>query len=365
MSEEPMDNGARDDLDRDLVETMRELRSLAQVRVPASSRARVDREVESAIARLVLQREEQTMNQAAIPAPAATRPWPGTWAAPHQKPRRSPLLTSLATAALLVVTLGLSYAGFGAVRLRPLESTPLPAAFVQVGTPVGTSETRFEVAFPAPLLPAGPVYAWSTMYEVEPGVSATYPGFEIESPVAALVWVQSGTMAIDGEHIAVHRSSAGAPVASPAPSELLLGAGDAVGLELGPDHSYELRSVGPEPLVFAEFWMVGGPRPRYGWPSEYEILDYHNVGYNAPTLTSPATVTMRLTLAVLPPDETLAPDEGAWQLALTDRRSGSSISREVPSGALKNVNRAPITVAAMTAEFREEATTPTVASPTG
>ena len=44
-----MDNGARDELNRDLVEVMECSRSLAQVRVPASSQARVDREVEAAI----------------------------------------------------------------------------------------------------------------------------------------------------------------------------------------------------------------------------------------------------------------------------------------------------------------------------
>ena len=76
---------------------------------------------------------------------------------------------------------------------------------------MGTSETRFAVAFPGPMLPAGPVDAWSTLYAVDPGVSAAYPGFEIESPVAALVWVQSGTMAISGEHVAVHRASGCAP----------------------------------------------------------------------------------------------------------------------------------------------------------
>jgi hypothetical protein len=208
------------------------------------------------------------------------------------------------------------------------------------------------------VLPAGPVYAWSTLYTVEPGVTAAYPGFEIESPAAALLWVQSGTMAIDGQHVAVHRASTGALDASPAPGQLLLGAGDAVGLELGPGHSYQLRDVGSEPLVFAEFWIVGGPRPMYGYPPEYLILSYYSHP-DTVTLSSPATVTMRLTQAVLAPDETLAPADGTWQLALADTRSGSSTSREVPSGAVKNTTRAPVSVVAMTREFQETAATPT------
>ena len=222
---------------------------------------------------------------------------------------------------------------------------------------------RFMVAFPAPMLPAGPVYAWSNLYAVEPGISAAYPEFDIESPVAALVWVQSGTMEFSGEPIAVHRASAGAPGDLLTPGQPLLGAGDAVGLELGPGRSYELRGLGPERLVFAEFWIVGGPRPQYGYAPVYEIFAYTN-RTNAATLTAPATVTMRLTRAVLLPEETLAPAEESWQLALADWRSGATTSRQ-NRGAMKNWSQAPVTVVAMTAEFQEGAATPTVATPTG
>ena len=358
-----MDNGARDELDRDLVEAMQELRSLAQVPVPASSQVRVDRAVEAAIGHLARERKEQTMNQAVLTTPTLGQVRPMPAAAPDRAQRRIPALTWLATAALLAVTLGLSYAAFGPIGPRPSNPITFPAAFVQEGTPAGTSDTQFEVAFPAPMLPAGPVYAWSDLYAVDPGVSAAYPGFDIESPVAALVWVQSGTMAIDGEHVAMHRASGEEAGASPVPGELVLSAGDAVGVELGPGRSYHLRSVGPEPLVFAEFWLVGGPRPGYGYPQEYEILDYANHP-NAATLTSPATVTMRLTQTVLRPDETLAPPENSWQLALADRRSGAFIARQ-NRGALENMDQAPVGVVAMTAEFQEAAATPTGATPTG
>jgi hypothetical protein len=57
--------------------------------------------------------------------------------------------------------------------------------------------------------------------------------------------------------------------------------------------------------------------------------------------------------------EALAPPEGTWQLALSDPRSGSAISRQISSGALKNVTRAPSTIVAMTVEFGEAAATPT------
>ncbi|MCD6056998.1 MAG: hypothetical protein K0Q89_528 [Thermomicrobiales bacterium] len=356
-----MDNGARDDLDRGLVEAMRELRSLAQIRVPTSSQKRVDREVEAAISRLARE-EEQPMNQAALATPTVGPVSAMSAAASGRLQRRWPALPWLATAALLAVTLGFSYAAFRSLGFGPAHLTTLPAAFVQGGTPETTSETHFSVTFPAPVLPAGPVYAWSTLYEVAPGVSADYPGFTIEDPVAALVWVQSGSMAIAGEPVAVHRAVAGPPGASPTPGELVLGAGDAVGVELGPGRSYELRSVGSEPLVFAEFWLVGGPRPLYTYPREYQILDYANHP-EAATLTAPATFTMRLTQAILAPEETLAPAEGSWQLALADRRAwtpgiGSVIARESRSGAVENMGQAPASVVAMTAEFRETTATP-------
>ena len=269
----------------------------------------------------------------------------------------------LATAALLAVTLGLGVAAFGSIGLGSPQPAALPAAVVQGGTPVGTGESEFEVAFPAPLLPAGPVYARSTLYAVDPGVGVAYPGFAIDRPMAALVWVQSGTMEFGGEHVAAHRASGDAAGASPTPGALRLGPGDAVGLELGPGRSFELRGVGPEPLVFAEFWIGGGRHPMYGPPPDAQILDHTNLP-NAAILPSPATVTMRLTRSVLPPGETLAPVEGSWQLALADQRSGSTVSHQ-HRGSVKNWSQAPVTVAAMTAEFREEAATSAVATPTG
>jgi hypothetical protein len=352
-----MDNSVRDDRDRGLVEAMQELRALAQVQVPVSSQARVDREVEAAINRLARERTEQTMNQAALATPAVGRVRPTAPAASGRARRRSPVLTWLATAALLVVTLGASIAAVGSLQPRSAQPILLPA-FLQGETPEGISDTQFTVTFPTPILPAGPVYAWSTLYSVDPEVSAAYPGFKIESPVAALVWVQSGTMAIDGVPIAVHRAAAGAPPASPAAGELMLSAGDAVGVELGPGRSYQLRNVGSEPLVFAEFWIVGGPAPLYTWPPAYQILDYNYLA-NAAVLTSPATVTMGLIQTVLPPEETLTPAAGDWHLALTDRGSGSAISRQLSSNALTNMTQAPVTVVAMTVEFQVATATPT------
>ena len=377
-------------LDPDVVETVHVARALAATPLPESSHQRSAFALHAEIARLAgTSAKEATMTDTdfssgnamtivpngaiggassrgltltASATGGAERPL-HAWLPRRDASRVGWLPTHLATAVLVLVVLIGSVLAFGPLRYRPVDSTTLPAAFLQAGTPEGSTHTRFEVTFPAPLLPAGRVYAWSTLYTFKPGGSAAYPGFEITSPVAALVWVQSGTMAITGQPVAVHRASAGAPDASSAPGELLLGAGDAVGLELGPGHSYQLRNVGPEPLLFAEFWLVGGPRPQYTYPPGYVHLDYHNHP-DAATLTSPATVTMRLTQAVLAPDETLAPPENSWQLALTERSSGL-LREQNPNGAMTNTTQAPVTVLSMTAAFQETAATPPVASQTG
>ena len=71
---------------------------------------------------------------------------------------------------------------------------------------------------------------------------------------------------------------------------------------------------------------------------------------------------MRLTQSVLAAEETLAPAEETWQLALTER--DSFVGRQ-SSGSLQNFDQAPVSVVAMTAEFQVVVATPTVATPTG
>jgi hypothetical protein len=363
-------------LDRDVIETIHAVRALAATPLPRSSHERSEFALHAEIARLdTTPANEATMTDSVLsPVDVLTHQSNGgingalfgdrilpassngrmEWPLPARSPSRDVtrggwLRTHLATAALVLVVLIGMVLVFEGIRLKPVNSAILPAALLQAGTPEGTDETQFAITFPAPVLPAGRVYAWSTLYTFKPGVSAAYPGFPIEDPAAALVWVQAGTMAIDGEPVAVHRASEGTSLLTSAPGELLLGAGDAVGLELGPGHSYQLRNAGPEPLVFAEFWLIGGPRPQYTYPPGYVHLDYHNHP-DAATLTSPATVTMHLTQALLEPDETLAPPENSWQLALAERSSGL-LREQNPNGAVKNTSQTPVSVVAMTAEF--------------
>ena len=274
-------------LDRSFVETMGQLQSLARAPLPESSKKRVDQQVESAIGILARDvRKDAPKSQSVLsnifPGSVASNGHDATFgtrkdasSAPRSQRWLPHPLAWFATAALLVLAAGFGYVVFGPPRAEP-EPPAIPAVLVQPATPEDANEQQFDMTLPEPILPAGTIYSWSTMYSIESGLSVEYPGFTIESPVAALVWVQSGTLALAGEHGEVHRGAAALLNASPAAGELLLGPDDAVALELGANHTYQLRSVGTEPLVFAEFWLIAGPGPGYIGKPELHILDYYH-----------------------------------------------------------------------------------------
>ena len=133
-------------------------------------------------------------------------------------------------------------------------------------------------------------------------------------------------------------------------------------LELGPGHAYTIRSAGSEPLVFAEFWIVGGPEPNYTYPTGYNILDYFHMP-GVVTLQSPATVVMQLARLTLAPKDALVPEEGDWQVVLTDGRHTTSLYRAWPSGEVRSYADQLIPIFVMTATFTPVTATPSAATP--
>lgn len=261
----------------------------------------------------------------------------------------SAIMNSDLTRAPSIVSRRTALVGFGASAFGLALNPRGLGAFAQPATPTDAIEQQFDITLSVPVLPAGPIYLWSTMYAVEPGLSVEYPGFAIETLVATLVWVQSGVLAITGEHGAVHRGSAALPDASPVAGELLLGPGDAVALELGPNHTYQMRSAGSEPLVFAEFWLVAGPAPSYPDPPGYRILDFYH-DRSSVTLPAAAVATMHLTRMTLAADEKLEVPEDGWQMVLTD--NPAPMARSWPGGVPHNIGTDPIAIVVMTADFQ-------------
>ena len=130
--------------------------------------------------------------------------------------------------------------------------------------------------------------------------------------------MQSGELAIGGDDISAHRASMKESIEHVTSSgRAATTEDDAVAVELGPGHSYTIRSAGTEPLVFAEFWIVGGPEPHYPYPAGYNILDYFHMP-DAEGLPSPATVTMQLARVTLAPKGAMVTEDGDWQVVLTD-----------------------------------------------
>jgi hypothetical protein len=365
--------GVRGGLDRRLIETMLELRSLAQAPLSESSKQRVDQQVGPAIERLSRdERKDDPMSRSTVTNVLPRSTGSNGHSAAYGKPasaliappsaRNVPRARAwFAMAALLLLAAGIGYVVFGPPRAEP-EPPAIPAVIAPPATPDHAIEQQFDITLSKPILPASTIHSWSTMYLVEPGLSAEYPGFEIEGPVAALVWVQSGALALTGEHGAVHRGSAALPAASPAAGELLLGPDDAVALELGANHSYQLRSVGTEPLVFAEFWLIAGPEPMPIGQTELDVLDYYDVS-SAVTLPAASIATMHLSRTKLANDDTLAPPEGGFQNVLAEDHI--SIIRMLPDGVASNMAQNDlVTVVVMTADFQPVAGMPSAATPT-
>ena len=270
----------------------------------------------------------------------------------------------LATAALLAVTLGLSFAAFGPIRLRPSNPHHLPRRLGQEGTPEGIGEPPVRGRLPGARAAGRAglrlVDAVRRRTRSERGVSGVCDREPRGRP-------RLGAVRHDGHQ---RRARRRAPRFRGS-AERLTGARRAAARRgrrgrVGARARALLSScAASDPSRWSSRSSgVGGPAPRYTYPPEYQLLDYHHLP-TAATLTSPATVTMRLTQSVLTSEETLAPAEGTGSCALIDRGPGLVVSRHFSSGAKKTSSQAPITVVAMTAAFQEAAATPTVATPTG
>jgi len=260
-------------------------------------------------------------------------------------------------AAVLLLTVGIGYVAidpFGG----PDRPASIPAAVVADATPApaanSADEPAIEVAFPAAPFAAGPISAGLTRYTLDAGAAGAYPGYPVAVAVAAVLLVQSGTMGLSGDLVAVHRSAETAP-ASPAAGEALLGPGDAVALEVGPDRAYALRNAGADPLVFVEAWVFGGDR----WPrGEFGPAMHGGEAFSITRVTdlaSAGAVTVRLTRATLAPDETRTPPDGGWQIVLGKT---TDLVRGGEDGTAHNISPDAQEVVILTARFETAGATP-------
>jgi hypothetical protein len=272
---------------------------------------------------------------------------------PHQA------LGVLATAALVLLTLAGGYVAFVRGPSDPGIPTAGPFAAVpaaQEASPVAPAdELIVEAAFPGLALPAGDAHASLAFITVVPGDGGDYPAVSIGA-TASILLVWSGTMAIAGDSVSVHRAAGTSPAAvaaSAATGETLLGPGDAAVFVLGPNRSYAVRNPGAEPLVVVEAWIVSGPFPYVNPQPEFAHGNYR-ISPRVATLPADATVTMRLTRATLVPEATRSPAEGSWQVAVAELPGLSQRSH----GEVGNGTQEPLEIVVLTAEFDPVAATP-------
>ena len=255
-----------------------------------------------------------------------------------------PAMRRFAVAAVVALLLGLGPAAFAGGAARA----------AQQATPAATTDPVVEFAFPDLLFPAGTLAADLASYRVDPGVEAEYPGYPAD-PSAAILWVQSGALALTGDVVAVQRGPGAAPDASPIAGETLLAAGDALALRLGEGHAFTIRNTGAEPLVFVEALVTAGALPiDLGIRRSYDFIDGTRQP-RATTLDADATATLRLTRATLAPDEARAPAGDGWQVAAGD---ATRMTRSPIDGTVRNVSAEPLEVYILTAELTPVAATP-------
>ena len=260
-----------------------------------------------------------------LPSPAGVPRPTGVRSIGRRPPHRA--LGVLATAALVLLTLASGYVAFVRGPADPGIPTAGPFAAVpaaQEASPAAPAhELLAEITVATVPLPAGEIEASLAVLTVNPGDGAAYPGHAI-GVVAAVLYVRSGTMAISGEPVTVHRgptTTPASPVAQTA-GETILEAGDAVAVPLGPEHAYAVRNPGADPLVIVEAWIVAGRLPLGLQPDPaYQVGDHWNIR-SASMLSDTSIVTVRLAGVVLAPGESRRPAAGGWQIAVADRPGG-------------------------------------------
>jgi hypothetical protein len=281
------------------------------------------------------------LRQAATPAPVSSGddgspplPWPypnGHAPAdpfPRQQSQTSPprhrgrwVLTQLATAALLLLTLA---AGFAAIRQRPPE-TPDEGRWVPAlvraleAAPGGIVDTLLiELSFSAEELPRGAKEATYYQVTLPPATSMPYlgghfcgcPGEIIAAGVGVEV-VQTGVYTLRLEApLRVQREGSTRPSEEiPAGAEVTLTAGDAV---IYPDYAApgDIRNTGNEPVTLIGVSITaaegsGTPLPKLAPEVRATLLNYTTAHDWEAIAPGPLNVALRQ--VILPPDSSIGP----------------------------------------------------------
>jgi hypothetical protein len=272
----------------------------------------------------------------------------------HAAPQRS-WLASLATAALVLVTLVGSYVAFGGpLRQRWEErSAYIPAAVSPEASPAARSAADGELQGEVQGMPAGSTRTGIVRDFLQPGsrvalFSGKSGGIAVSS---TFVIVETGRLEISaGGAIDVMRASDGNATRVAAGTTVTLEAGD--GAVVVPGVAIDLSNPGPDPVTAINAGVApagpGATATGYRFDTLAEL-------YDAP-IQAPATVWLRRT--TLAPGEALPPSpRDVVQLAAADTSIGFMLHT---NEGYRNIGSSPIDAYVLTVEPQAvPATTPT------
>jgi hypothetical protein len=264
-------------------------------------------------------------------------------------------LTFLATAALVLLTLGASYVAFQQSHTN--TESGQPASIPAIVAPATPSPSRpveelLDLPIPDEMIPRVDTLGSGLGHEtIPPGTTATW-----DLPVLHVEYVISGTFTVrsTGPMQIVRAGGGGAPESVRSGTEITLEPGDAM---IAPrETTSDYTNPGPAPAELLTWSMHEDVSGTTGIPPDEWVS--HDVDVSAQPPLPPGPGRLRLRRIELAPKEELAPPPGTLQFGVTlpDNAAGTptagSIERRVSrTGAtIRNFGSEPTTVYVFTLE---------------
>jgi hypothetical protein len=265
------------------------------------------------------------------------------------------VLALLATAALVVLTLGASYVAFqrSHTNRESGRAVSIPA-LVASTTPSAShpAQELLDLPIPNEMIPRGDTLGSGLGHEtIPPGTTATW-----DSPTLHVEYVISGTFTVrsTGPMQIVRTGGGGEPEAVPSGTEITLGPGDAMVTPRETTSHY--ANPGPTPAEILTWSMNEGASVASGPTPDDWITHDVDVSQQPPFPAGEGR--LRLRRIELAPKEELTPPPGALQFGVTlpENAAGTptpgSIERRISRGgaAIRNFGSEPTTVYVFTLE---------------
>jgi hypothetical protein len=265
------------------------------------------------------------------------------------------VLALLATAALVLLTLGASYVAFqrSHTNRESGQSASIPALVAPATPPASRpAEELLDLPIPEAMIPRSDPLGSGLGHEtIPPGTTATW-----DLPALHVEYVISGTLTVrsTGPMQIVRAGGSGEPESVPSGTEITLEPGDAV---IAPrETTSDYTNPGPAPAEILTWSMHEGATGAASVPPNEWVT--HDVDTSAQPPLPAGAGRLRLRRIELAPKEELAPPPGTLQfaVALPENAAGTPIPGSVEyrvsrsGAAIRNFGSEPTTVYVFTLE---------------